>query len=192
MVHLYCCHRCLLARPQLLGDPSVISTPQRLEAAPDEDGKVNSESAALEALEQQQQNKLHVNTPVTMVVRAIHILSAPPFLCTAAAAPDKADVADTAHKGRRGGGGKVRCPLRLQLSAISVLRVLLSGDGAKYVSAATSCSGVETSGRRHDVEGETPVDEENDDGGYLFVSRVSRYIPCCFVDLVLFTQGSLG
>lgn len=107
--------------------------------------------------EAQQQQQLHNAAPVSMVVWAVRTLSAPPFLCTGAADKPGSPAAE-------GNGGSGGCSPRLQLAAISVLRELVSGDGAKYVLAATAMGMTSSSGQGKEPF-EVGTGEGEDDAG---------------------------
>lgn len=153
-------HRCLLAKPQLLGhaaDSLTLQAPIPAETQPN--GQRNSD----ETLTRQQTRH---NVPVSMVVRAIRILSSPPFLRTGL----EGGVA-SCGTAAAGGARNPKCPPRLQLAVVSVLRVLMSGDGAKYVSAAGAASAADSragdGGYGFNVfdEGEAKGEGEDSDSG---------------------------
>lgn len=103
--------------------------------------------------------------PVAMVVHAVRTLSSPPFLQR---------VGDSEAGSLRGGGRDAdnKCPLRLQLAAISALRELLSSKGGEYVMRATAAmtgAGREVDSKTQEVEEEAG---ETDAGKSLEVSSV--------------------
>lgn len=127
--------RCLFSRPELLGEPSSVAilsptaetttTPAPENSLENGAEEVNADNNPNEALVAGESVSI---VPVSMVVRAVRTLSSPPFL-RRGGGPDVGKL-------RGGGGGGI--PPRLQLAAISVLRVLLSGQGAEYVVKATA------------------------------------------------------
>ena len=92
--------------------------------------------------------------PVPTVVQAVRTLSSPPFLKRGILTVT-AGVATTAASNGSGDGGSYS--LRLQLAAISVLRVLVSGNGAEYVSRASAAMSSENSGLKEVGEVEAQV-----------------------------------
>lgn len=72
----------------------------------------------------------------SFVVRAVHTLSSPPF-ARRGAATDLGKAGGGGEGGRRGG---TACSPRLQLAAVSVLRVLVTGEGAGYIRKATAAA----------------------------------------------------
>lgn len=94
--------------------------------------------------------------PVSTVVRTVQTLSSPPFL------PRGAGVSGDVGRPRADGGDGGSCPTRLQLAAISVLRELVSGQGAEYVVKATAAA-VASVGS-NDVEEPTEAADQSDAG----------------------------
>ena len=92
--------------------------------------------------------------PVSLIVRAVHTLSSPPFT------PWKAGA------GRGGGrGAGSACSPRLQLAAVSVLRVLVSGEGAGYVSKMTAAAAAEGVGASAGVAGGGEAGRRGEEAG---------------------------
>lgn len=101
--------------------------------------------------------------PVSMIVRAVRTLSSPPFL-------RRGGVTDAANQ--RGVGGS-DIPPRLQLAAISVLQVLVSGQGAEYVVKATAAA---SAGREAEPEeGEVDGEEKEKEAGDLEKDEGERF-----------------
>lgn len=151
-------YRCLFTRPQLLGSPALSplptasSTPQGNGDA-DRNGVDDSRDIAVDY-------DCRKNVPVSMVVRAVRTLSSPPFL--------RRGVASVGRRGKeRENGG---CPPRLQLAAVSVLKALVSGDGAKYVVMATAAAEAGVPVKDGEEEGKQGEDEQDTGELWFFVS----------------------
>lgn len=161
--------RCLFSRPELLGEPAPVTVllsptaettttpaPKNVPENGTEEVDAASPNEALVAGVGSRDDSASV-VPVSMVVRAVRTLSSPPFLRRGGGVPD-------AGKLRGGGGGGI--PPRLQLAAVSVLRVLVSGHGAKYVVKATAAASAGwEAGPDEGGEGEGEAERPEKDAG---------------------------
>ncbi|CBJ28961.1 expressed unknown protein [Ectocarpus siliculosus] len=143
--------RCLFSRPELLGSPSPTDnskTPSIQEIGPENGagmGEVDVGSPS-----ESPDSGSAIGVPVSMVVRAVRTLSSPPFLQRVGDSE-----AGSVKEGRRDEDDK--CPLRLQLAAISALGELLSSKGGEYVmraTAATTAAGRDGNSKTQEAEEE--------------------------------------
>lgn len=138
------CYRCLFSRPVLLGEPISGNVPQNyaengLKNGAEEGyaaangttaspvGAVNTVNGKANPVPPSCSGVYSVSVPVPAVVRAIRTLSSPPFL-------RRGIQSSPSSSNKTNNDGFT---LRLQLAAISVLKVLLSGDGADYMLRAS-------------------------------------------------------
>lgn len=152
--------RCLFSRPELLGEPSpaAILSPTAARTTIPASPKNDLENGAKEVDAGNPSESVAMAgggggsvsvVPVSMVVRAVKTLSSPPFL-------RRGGVPDA---GKRRGAGGSDIPPRLQLAAISVLRALVSGQGAEFVVKTTAAA---SAGREVGPEEEKEEEEEKE------------------------------
>ncbi|CAB1108275.1 unnamed protein product [Ectocarpus sp. CCAP 1310/34] len=141
---------CLFSRPELLGSPSPTDNSKTLSAQEigPENGADMGEVDVGSSTESPDSGSA-TGVPVSMVIRAVRTLSSPPFLQR---------VGDSEAGSVKGGSrdADYKCPLRLQLAAISALGALLSSKGGEYVMRATAA--MTAAGR--DVDSKTQEVEE--------------------------------
>lgn len=100
-----------------------------------------------------------VSVPVPAVVRAVRTLSSPPFLRRGNELPSTKTKISAGGTNMNGG-----FTLRLQLSAVSVLKVLLFGDGAEYVLKASAIMSAMEEDMGGEVLGNAGVDKGDEVG----------------------------
>lgn len=159
----------MFSKPELLGDPAVVAPARAFSTEKfsenvlanvlengAEGGIINTTSISrtIKSSEDSSSCK-YSGVPVSMLVCAVNTLCSPPFLRRGVGAELR----------RLGGRENGEFTPRLQLAVVSVLRALLSGEGAKYVvraleaAAASGVDGEDAVGCEEESEGKRESDE---------------------------------